>query len=358
MKNLSPFVVWDLENVRSIDGTLFQKPLGCNKNKISECKKFYSRISEKKGFHTCPAGLSSYSTGDKNKHIYTAFKAAGYYDVTKTKRFEGFLPTIPPIVIIQSINKDYELQKELSSRKQESQECAEEPDKELIDFSIHEVRKFNGEIKRISEEILNSKDSSTETLKTKVKSIFASSSLISVRLSTYDIEENPQLLDSQGSYSAGIYKKFQKASHCLENFARDRQVKISSFKGKSHHEIQIYPFFDFVPFVILENAIKYSPPGQEIEVAFDEISKGLLEVSISSTGPYNTPTEIANIFEKKIRGKNAILADNTGGGYGLYFAKLVCDLHNIKMEAYSEKPSIQFNGIDYSDFLIKISISF
>ncbi|ELY3847469.1 sensor histidine kinase [Cronobacter sakazakii] len=358
MKNLSPFVVWDLASASSIDGTFFHKLAECNKRKAKDCQKYYSTIASKKGFHTCPAGLTSYSTGEENQKIYTAFKAAGYYDVTKTKKIEGFLPTIPPIVVIQSINKEFELQKELTFKKSSVDGGDEKADKELIDFSIHEVRKFNGEIKRISEEILNTKDISTETLKSKVKSIFASSSLISVRLSTYDIEENPQLLDSQGSYSAGIYKKFQKASHCLENFARDRQVKILSFKGKSHHEIQIYPFFDFVPFVILENAIKYSPPNQDIEVKFDEISKGLLEVSICSTGPYNTPEEMEHIFDKKVRGTNATLVDNTGGGYGLYFAKLVCDLHNIEMKAWSNEPTLQFNGVNYSEFLIKISISF
>ncbi|EPC6700620.1 ATP-binding protein [Escherichia coli O8;H9] len=357
MNNLSPFVVWDLKESKNYDGLLFSVPNVCKSTKKKICNKFYNEIAEKKGFHTCPKGLSSYSTGNKEQPIYSSFKVAGYYNVPLTKGLPEFLPTLPVISVIQSISKEYELKQELIQKKPPTNMVTEESDKELIDFSIHEVRKFNGEIKRISEEIMGSRDMSPELLKAKVKSIFASSSLISVRLGVYDIEENPQLLEFQKTYSAGVYKKFQKASHCLENYAKDNRVKILGFHGKSHHEIEIFPLFDFVPFVILENAIKYSLPDQDIEVHFDEISKNTLEVSVISTGPHNTKAELLSIFDKKSRGANAILVDNTGGGYGLYFAKLVCDLHDIKIQVHSAQPSLNYNGIDYSEFKVVLTIT-
>ncbi|EMY7638949.1 ATP-binding protein [Citrobacter freundii] len=357
MNNLSPFVTWDLKENKSHDGLLFSVPTICKATKNKICCRYYNEIADKKGFHTCPKGLSSYSTGNKEQPIYSSFKVAGYYNVPLTKRMTDFLPTLPVISVIHAVSKEYELKQALLQKKPTTTTNTEESDKELIDFSIHEVRKFNGEIKRISEEIMGSRDMSPELLKAKVKSIFASSSLISVRLGVYDIEENPQLLEFQKTYSAGVYKKFQKASHCLENYAKDNKVKIVGFHGKSHHEIEIFPLFDFVPFVILENAIKYSLPNQDIEVHFDEISKNNLEVSVISTGPHNTKEEISRIFDKKSRGSNAILADNTGGGYGLYFAKLVCDLHDIKIKVYSAPPSLKYNGIDYSEFKVVLTIN-
>jgi len=361
MKNISPLAVWDVKNEELIEGVFFSKPEICSRQKRKICSKYYSSIVDKKGFHTCHAGLTSYSTGSTEQLIYTGFKTAGYYDVAKTKKYNDYLPTIPVKQIIQTIHNEVEIKKSILEIKRRVTENRTNKadvgtDKELIDFSIHEVRKFNGEIKRISEELLG-KDGLPGQFKSKVKSIFASSSLISVRLSTYDIEENPQLLTSQKTYLAGVFKKFQKASHCLDNYARDNNVRICNFRGASHQEIQIYPFFDFLPFVILENAIKYSPPNQDVEVFFEQITKSQLEVNVVSTGPYNTQEELGAIFDKKIRGRFASLADPTGGGYGLYFAKLVCDVHDIEISAKSSsKKNLQYNGIDYSEFKITLTI--
>jgi hypothetical protein len=347
MRNLSAFPVWDENNNKVVDGTLIASSSLCEKIKTKKCIKHYSSIKNNKGFHICPAGLTTYSTGEGN--CFSSVKVNGHYDVTKTKRTSDFLPAIPPNIFLSSINKSSSLLNVKSN--------SSEMDSDIIDFSIHEVRRFNGVIKRLSEELLLIKEPDINYIKKKVKSIFASSSLISVRLNAFDLEENPDVITSQSMSNSGIYKKFEKASHCLDSYAKDNDVKILPFKGRSHLTIDMYQIFDLIPFVIMENAIKYSPKGQVVQIEFDEISTKSLQVAVTSTGPTSSKLEIAEIFEKKSRGYNASLMDGTGGGYGLYFAKKICDMHGVEIEAQSKPCDFQLNGIDYSEFTIKLNIS-
>ncbi|EMK3307765.1 TPA: ATP-binding protein [Vibrio vulnificus] len=348
MKNSSAFPVWDINNNKVVDGTFLNASTQCLKSKTRVCAKHYEKIKGIKGFHTCPAGLTTYSTGDTEPSLYSSVKVQGYYDITKTKRLPDYLPTIPPQVFLASINKSRSL---LQTPSRES-----EIDSDMVDFSIHEVRRFNGEIKRISEELLLTKESDFSHVQKKVKSIFASSSLISVRLNAFDLEENPDVITSQSQFNTGIFKKFQKASHCLDTYARDRGVRIMPFRGTSHMTIDMYQIFDLIPFVILENAIKYSPENQSVSVQFEEINQRSLTVTVSSIGPCNTEVEIEKIFGKKSRGSQAELFDGTGGGYGLYFAKMICDMHNINVSAKSGTAKFELNGIQFGDFILTLEV--
>ncbi|EKF9814019.1 hypothetical protein O1D41_003371 [Vibrio cholerae] len=150
MKNSSAFPVWDIHNNKIVDGTFFSASTQCLKSKTRVCAKHYEKIKRTKGFHICPAGLTTYSTGDTEPSLYSSVKVQGYYDVTKTKNLPDYLPTIPPQVFLASINKSRSL---LNTPSREG-----EVDSDMVDFSIHEVRRFNGEIKRISEELLLNKE--------------------------------------------------------------------------------------------------------------------------------------------------------------------------------------------------------
>lgn len=348
MKNFHAFPIWDGISKKLVDGTLFQVPSVCSKVKQRKCLNHYDAVRNVKGFHICPAGLTTYSSGGAEPLIFSGVKINNFYDVGKTKRYSDFLPTIPPQVFLTSINRAQSLSK--------SPRGTEKLDSHMIDFSIHEVRRFNAEIKRISEEILLDRSGDVSHLQKRVKSIFASSSLISVRLNAFDLEENPDVITSQSTFNSGVFKKFQKASHCLDTYARDRSVRIQSFQGTSHLSIDMYQIFDLIPFVILENAIKYSPQNQNVRVQFEEVNARYLKVTISSIGPCNTEEEMSRIFDKKSRGHQAALVDGTGGGYGLYFAKLICDMHDIKIHAKSGGCNFELNGCQYGEFTIVLEI--
>lgn len=345
MSNYSAIPVWNIQEEKLLDGTFFSVPDLCGKQKQKVCKKHYENIVTKKGFHICPAGLTSYSLGD-GENIYSGMRVSGYYENIKTKHSSSFLPTIPPNVVLESIHR--------------SQSVVSVPvnngefDRDLVNFCLHEVRKYNLIIKRSSEEFLTSKTKSVADSERHMKTIFASSSSITNRLNIYDFENNPQIVTASTPFQASVFQKFQKASHCLEIYARDAGVRISNFKGQLRNNIDMFPIFDFVPHVLLENAIKYSPRDQDIEVIFDG-GNNSFEVTVESIGPSASKDEMLNIFEKANRAHYAKLVDASGGGYGLYFAKLICELHNINLTAKSGDCILHINNIPYSKFVVTLS---
>lgn len=346
MSRISAIPVWNEQTEVLENGCFSIVPDVCSKQKKKTCKKYYEKIKGFKGFHECPAGLSSYNSGEV---IYSGVRISGYYTKNKIKNSKTFLPAIPPNVILESVANSKSLERELLDS-----EVQAEFDKDLVDFCLHEVRKYNLIIKRSSEEYLTSKNTSTLDFEKLMKTVFASSSSITNRLNIYDFESNPKIITASTPFQASAFQKFQKASHCLEIYARDAGVRISPFKGRLHTNIDMFPIFDFVPHVLLENAIKYSPSSQTIDVIFEEYPSSF-DIKVESIGPSLKNEEIKRIFEKRFRGDNAELVDTSGGGYGLYFAKLICELHNIEISVKVDESNIRLNNIPYSNFSFVIS---
>tara|TARA_Y100000034_G_scaffold113770_1_gene149141 strand:- start:1012 stop:2094 length:1083 start_codon:yes stop_codon:yes gene_type:complete len=346
MSRISAIPVWNEQTEELENGCFSNVPDVCSKQKKKTCKKHYERIKHLKGFHECPAGLSSYNSGES---IYSGVRISGHYTKNKIKNSNAFLPAIPPNVILESVANSKSIERELFES-----EVQAEFDKDLVDFCLHEVRKYNLIIKRSSEEYLTSKDTTSLDYGKLMKTVFASSSSITNRLNIYDFESNPKIITASTPFQASVFQKFQKASHCLEIYARDAGVRISPFKGRLHTNIDMFPIFDFVPHVLLENAIKYSPSSQAIDVIFEEYPSSF-DIKVESIGPSLKNEEIKRIFDKRFRGDNAKLVDTSGGGYGLYFAKLICELHNIELSVKVDESNIRLNNIPYSNFSFVIS---
>lgn len=356
-----PVPTWSSEKQEVIDGTLLPSPAICSRAKKRFCRKHYENISTRKGFHTCHMGLSSYSSGEADRPVLTAIRVADFYDSKKLKQVDDFLPTLPRSLILNCFNKLPYLTAIDSNTASNEKVNSPAEEKDLIDFSLHEIRKINTQIKRHAEELMFSTASPDEGkfvgfVEWKSKIIFAASSMLSTRLGIYDFETNPAIITANLT-RASLYKKFDKARIVLETYAKDRKVTINQFSGNSFYEIDAYSALDFLPFVILENAIKYSPSYQDITVSFED-APAQLKVVVSSMGPINSEDDLQTIFLKRARGKVAKDLDSAGGGYGLYFGKLICDLHNIDISATSEKTSrLTFNGNDYSQFTVTLKLN-
>ena len=78
---------------------------------------------------------------------------------------------------------------------------------------------------------------------------------------------------------------------------------------------------------LLENAIKYSPENTRILIATEE-QRGRAIVQVSDQGQGIPPDELANVFMKFYRSKDAKASSVKGSGLGLYLAKYFVELHN------------------------------
>jgi signal transduction histidine kinase len=77
---------------------------------------------------------------------------------------------------------------------------------------------------------------------------------------------------------------------------------------------------------LVENAIRYTPPGGSVRVTV-EIVPGRALVRVKDTGIGIAPEDKGNIFERFYRAPNAIAKENGGNGLGLYIARTVATDH-------------------------------
>ena len=184
-----------------------------------------------------------------------------------------------------------------------------------------------------------------------LKNAHVSSFMISNRFSYFDSILNPTL-SVGSSYPAIIFKKFDKMRKLLRGYLR-KNVWISiESPTQSDYRYSVYPTFETLLFILLENAIKYSPNNQPVDVIFEE-KKCQLDVTIKSIGPYCDENEIVHLCDKGFRGENARMVQSTGQGFGLNFAQKICVDHNIGI-AFDSTYLKKDHGVKYGTFRVRL----
>lgn len=102
-----------------------------------------------------------------------------------------------------------------------------------------------------------------------------------------------------------------------------------------------------LPFVLLDNALKFTPEDQSIEVTFEE-GANRLAVYIRSFGPVLLPGEEERISNEGYRGENA--RRKSGSGLGLSLAAQICEVHHISIRFRSDPSKFSVDGIPYGIF--------
>jgi len=230
----------------------------------------------------------------------------------------------------------------------------------------HETAKLNSSILGLSEELNsivsklneNNKKGINELKKISDLSttIIHTASIIDSRIVYSDLELNSTLIDKQPRFTSTLYKKFDKARYVLYKSASEKKIKIE-FKNNSSYSIQAIKAFDCVPFIILDNAIKYSPKGDVIEVQFNE-GQDDLEIIVSSIGPKVERENLSKLLDRGFRSPNTKKLDIAGEGLGLYIAHQLCQLHDIELIPNSEyqKGASRLNEIEYCMFTITLKM--
>lgn len=350
----------NLISVMNLDGTMeagkYIIPLSfcvtnCCKGK---CKEFYQNVRQKERnkFYTCPHGMSVYLS--PTGKIFSCMRERSTYQKDKAKvihreerNYNPILDTQQLLTLIDASTENFETERILDEKRAS------------LDSISHEVKQLNTQIKDHSDIILQTykldqddvqlSASDIVTLQEKIRTIYVSSSMIASRFSLYDYEKNPQALTQGKAYPCNVYGKFDKIRRILKGYMRKSTV--ISINGGSFSHITAYPSFEMVPLLLLENSVKYSyGHGDEVTVDFLEEKAGSLIVTISSYSPYCSEEESSQIFDKGFRGKNARKISD-GSGIGLYFVKMLCDLHNIQISAESDSNRIsEISGVAYAPF--------
>lgn len=350
-----------VRNEKVIEDGAFIKALDfCKHNCSSDmCQKFYNGISSKNynRFIVCPHGMSVYvaQKGDRmhyfvcmrNKDAYDSQKAKSIYKASKNVVYN---PTLDTDKLLELINY---------SILHDDEEMHLKEQRASIESISHEAKKLNAQIKDRADIILQTYELDSEqplsvrekqSLAEKIKTIYVSSSVIQGRFTLLDYEKDPMVLKSGLMFDCNVYKKFQKMQKIFSNFL-GRKVPIR-ITGNSFECFRAYPSFEMIPLLIIDNAVKYSYDNNPVEITFDNGNKELF-VEVNSFGPVCSQTEIAQIFQKGFRGKNAIKTSD-GSGIGLFFVKMLCDIHGIDISISSGTPTATINDIAYAPFIVRL----
>lgn len=232
--------------------------------------------------------------------------------------------------------------------------------KQALDSTLHEVRRLSGELSSYSEHLSRRLEEShaDPSIRELCDTIFFTSGMIASRLAFTDLELNPAAVRLQVPVRSGVYKKFEKASHVLALKARLRHVSVQ-FRGASFLEINALPSFELLPFVLLDNAIKYSPAHEEVLIRFDENpAQTRLQVDIRSLGPLVEQDELDVILARGIRGRYAERSKITGDGRGLFLAKFLCDYHGVRLSVASDyTAAYDYGDTRYAPFIVRLTLT-
>lgn len=187
--------------------------------------------------------------------------------------------------------------------------------------------------------------------KKKSQNVFSTSQVISIRLNTYDFGVNPNLSLYEERSPITIHKKFKKVAHCLKEYALYKQIKIQ-FIGESYSAIMANDILELLPYLLLDNAIKYSLTNKSIDVNFSELNNDLY-VKIKSFSLRPHENELNKLTVRGVR-SSRIESNVQGQGIGLYLANYICELHGIDISFKLGKDRYFENSLPYSDFIVTL----
>lgn len=342
-----------LDNNVLKDGSYIHLLPFCKKHCTQEkCARYYQYLKNAPtGAYCCPFGLSSFVYATQStKIIFSGLRIRGNYDKKKSK-----VTTTEELIFnpVMSEENCFSIAKEVSESIDEKNKY--EQKLEAIRDLLHETRSLNTQVKntidQLWEAVPNEEDIEYDALLNALKNAHICSYMISNRFSYFDSVLNPSL--SVGTpYQHVIFKKFDKMRKLLKGYMR-KNVWISvNAQEQSDYRYRIYPTFEILLFILLENAIKYSPANLPVNVNFVEVGS-VLDVTIASTGPYCDENELTHLCQKGYRGENAKAYSKTGQGFGLNFAKKICNMHDIGI-SFSSIYSHKDHGIKYGTFSVHL----
>lgn len=227
--------------------------------------------------------------------------------------------------------------------------------KELLENLLHELASINSMIKTSAETLSKSVKGNMDKVSIVCHAdvILENSFLFSTQLDIISYQLNPNYITEVEKFDKrNIHGKFYKAVQSFKRTAKEKKIEIV-MNGNVNTLIDSKPVIDTLPILLLDNAIKYSPKGCDIEIDFSEDSNGI-EMTMYNMGPYVTKEERRKIFVRGCRGEEAIKTKLPGHGYGLNFVKFICDLHQAKVTITSSEDRTHINGIIYSLFTVSI----
>ncbi len=116
---------------------------------------------------------------------------------------------------------------------------------------------------------------------------------------------------------------------------RDRNMQLRADFPRPFRYISDESLIELVLTNLLDNAIKYSPPGREIRI-FAEQNDGIVTIGVSDNGPGIPREELPRVFERFYRVDRSRSSNISGTGLGLSIVRHVATILKGRVEIKSD----------------------
>jgi signal transduction histidine kinase len=226
---------------------------------------------------------------------------------------------------------------------------------EDMNLLVHDLRALSNTIYNSGLEALTYVEAGNfAEAKKRIDNVIASQGMLRLRTDALDFVGNPTSVIQ--FYDFNPFKKIDKVVRCFKSSAHAQNKRIT-LSGESHGKIFGPEVFEIVPYLLLDNAIKYSPEHFPIDVmVWEQPNFGF---SVTSFGPHIAFNERETIFSKGLRGQAAIAAGVPGSGVGLHIAKKLIEEHFSGTIEVHQDPSVKsVNGDDFysTSFIVRVAL--
>ena len=299
----------------------------CIKRLESEvCQSFYFQLFNGNiddEIRVCPYGFNCIKRGN---FVYNCLLIKGYYDSKKVK---------PKLDITQDV---YTLERIMSLIDAECLINEKEKDVDLSfqsasDF-LHDVTKANGMIARKAKTISSNLSKNDSALLASIRYL---SDFINKRIELYRYISNPAMISVGQQRQREAYKLWDIYRHIFSDVGREKQIRflMKTFDENNNEAMDAGTIFfandsiSVLPFLVLDNALKYSNEKSNVEINFYQSNGVLKKMEIISRPSYVIQEEPNVFFERGYRSTNNKSSKSSGSGLGLHIVKQICDYNEI-----------------------------
>ena len=312
------------------DGALF--PLSA---KVQTEEEHAHLLSAGHGWTCCPSGYAAYvSSLSSDEEVWLVVYGLKVVGVSSIRGREGAL----------SVRMEKDDVEAYTKRTAEALRQSKEKLNMVMRTNIHEVRSINTDIYNavyhLKENIQENRYFSDQDSNI-LRNIEELSKILKTRTDVLDVVSNPALLQAARS-SIPIYRAFDRVVRSLRPTALSKGVRLN-LGGASIGRIDGIALFDVIPYLMIQNAIKYAPKETNAEIIFSE-NAGRVSAHLSSVGPAVEEGEIDRIFISGFRGQNARRLTSEGAGLGMHLLKTMVELHDGGTVDFFQDSSIRMIG--------------
>ena len=323
------------------DGIFSKCPKYC-KNRLKKskesCVEFHNNFIERDVIKICPDGFASYNT---NEISYTAllFHNDNSQKIIKKVDSERDIP------IITQDAFDFFIKNQYNNIAIEN----------ALRDTLHDVKKLNGFILDLLSQLQE-----TSEVYAIIEPIHKWSMLTKAKLTLYDLTMNGLLLNQGKPVPKHPFKMFDAIKKSFESISSEKNLQFYLHtKDRFDFNVLLFDSFQLVPFILLDNAMKYSPNNERILISFSYDQNEDVVIETKSIGPKPTVSDLNLLFQKGFRDKSVLNKNIQGSGLGLSIAKDICKLNDVEISIRIEELEYRQQMLypEYTVFCVIIRIS-